>query len=159
MDYTVAVELDRALTDPEAGSLTNGLAWMDPKAAVNPGIDRPVVTVAVTDRLEQHENIDILPTLAGYVVDAINDNLPDDVCAYALSVLPAADYDALLPGRDIINVPLMMSVAEAATRLSVSEQRVRQLLASKKLLGWKLGRDWLVSPTAITQRLTAKQGT
>jgi excisionase family DNA binding protein len=44
-----------------------------------------------------------------------------------------------------------IAVAEAATRLGISEPRVRQLLASGDLAGRRLGKIWLVSAQSVAE--------
>jgi excisionase family DNA binding protein len=46
-------------------------------------------------------------------------------------------YNASMPDR-------MYSVTVAAERLQISESHLRRLLESKKVKGYKFGRDWVV---------------
>lgn len=44
-----------------------------------------------------------------------------------------------------------LSVSEAAERLGVNERRVRQLIGLGRLSAYKVGRQWIVDPTAVDQ--------
>lgn len=44
----------------------------------------------------------------------------------------------------------IISTAEAATRLGVSERRIRSLIAEKKLPAHRLGRDYAIEESALT---------
>lgn len=46
----------------------------------------------------------------------------------------------------------VLTVPEAAELLGVTQQRVRFLIRRRKLPGWKLGRDWIVSRSAVEER-------
>ena len=46
----------------------------------------------------------------------------------------------------------VLTVPEAAELLGVTQQRVRFLIRRRKLPGWKLGRDWIVSRNAVEER-------
>ncbi len=48
---------------------------------------------------------------------------------------------------------LTLTVAEAAAQLEVSERRVTQLLATKKLQGRKAGGTWKVDANAVRRRM------
>lgn len=45
----------------------------------------------------------------------------------------------------------MITTADAAQRLGVSDRRVRQLIRSGLLPAVRLGRDWLIEPAALAQ--------
>lgn len=83
------------------------------------------------------------------------DSLDFGAAPYAVAALPTDEFDRRAGLLE--DVPVMLSVPQAAERLGVSEQRVRQLLTSGKLGGEKMGRDWLVSAAAVTARLEERQ--
>jgi excisionase family DNA binding protein len=70
---------------------------------------------------------------------------------YAVAALPTDEFDRR--AGLAVDVPVMVSVPEAAEALNVSQQRVRQLLEGGKLTGTKVGRDWLVSRASVDQRV------
>jgi excisionase family DNA binding protein len=67
---------------------------------------------------------------------------------YAVAVLPTDEYDRRAGAAS----GPMLSVPQAAERLGISEQRVRQLLTGSKLDGEKVGRDWLVTEDSVSRR-------
>lgn len=71
-----------------------------------------------------------------------------ELTPYAVTALPTTAFDIRANLTDA-----MLSVPQAAERLGVSEQRVRQLLGAGKLGGEKVGRDWLVSSASVAARL------
>lgn len=60
----------------------------------------------------------------------------------ALEVMPTAEFDAR---AGLAPWPEMLSVTQAAERLGVSAQAVRQRLESGSLAGTKVGATWVVS--------------
>lgn len=46
-----------------------------------------------------------------------------------------------------------LTVKQTAATLSISPERVRQLIYSRKLSAIKQGRDWLVDADSVTTRL------
>lgn len=45
----------------------------------------------------------------------------------------------------------LLTTTQAATRLGISRQRVRQLIALGQLPAHRFGRDWLLEPQAVAQ--------
>lgn len=54
-----------------------------------------------------------------------------------------------------MTVPDLLSVKDAATRLGVSEQRVRTMLRSGEIEGRQIGKRWVVSPASVEARASA----
>ncbi|MGE8659124.1 MAG: DNA cytosine methyltransferase [Achromobacter sp.] len=48
-----------------------------------------------------------------------------------------------------MTLPDFLSVKDAATRLGISQQRVRSLLRANQLEGQRIGKQWLVSPASL----------
>lgn len=146
MEYTefnVTAELTAALSDEVVDELM-GASMAHLSAAVHatsegvPAVTMTVDTVSMTQALAM-----VVGSLFGY--------LPDDVDILAVHVLTTEEFDrrAAGPDTEFVGVP------EAAERLGVSQQRVRQLLdlgVPRGLAGTKVGRDWLVSTTSIETR-------
>jgi excisionase family DNA binding protein len=54
--------------------------------------------------------------------------------------------DAIVLQNVIISVMKIISTAEAAKRLGVTQNRVRALIQAKRLKAFKYGREWLIDP-------------
>jgi hypothetical protein len=91
--------------------------------------------------------------LAEAVLHALSRVAECDLPTFAVTALPTEEFDRRAGLTE--EVPVMLSVAQAAERLGISEQRVRQLLTSSppKLAGEKVGRDWLVNAASVTARM------
>ena len=145
MDYNVTVELDGRLTDAERSDVLDALidAGLHP-AIGDSGYDSDSVTVTVDD-LENGE----LDEAVARALSSIAINVYPKCEVRAVTALPTELFDQ----RFVEDGPNMLAVAEAASRLKVSEQRVRQLLTEGKLEGEKVGRDWIVSARSVQDRI------
>jgi excisionase family DNA binding protein len=138
--YTATVEVDRQLTDTEAATLLEELHGLSPVVRTT-DYNTHAVTVTLAGSDSEH---DILSALVGEAVDAIHDAIPADVWAVTAWIVPADEFHR------------MLSVPAAAEQLGVSEQRIRQLLSAGKLIGTKVGRDWLVSAASVRHRKASR---
>jgi excisionase family DNA binding protein len=142
--YTATVEVDRQLTDTEAATLLEELHGLSPVVRTT-DYNTHAVTVTLAGSDSEH---DILSALVGEAVDAIHDAIPADVWAVTAWIVPADEFHQ----RSEFAEMRMLSVPAAAEQLGVSEQRIRQLLSAGKLIGTKVGRDWLVSAASVRHR-------
>lgn len=149
MDYNVTVELDAELDEEARDNLVDYLVQAGLHPALHTsGFGTDAVTVTVDD---QPDGSDGLIDAAERAVDYVAFGTPT-AHVRTVTALPTTLFDERA-GLDA--EPPMLSVPQAADRLGVSEQRVRQLLASDppKLAGQKVGRDWLVDAASVTARL------
>lgn len=106
----------------------------------------PSVGLSTSDRVEVTVTIDA--TSAWAAVEAVRAvHVADDVVA--VRVLPTVDYDEL---ADLIDVPPLLSVTEAADELQVSRTRVQQLIDAGQLPARQVGRTWVVAAEGVARR-------
>jgi excisionase family DNA binding protein len=140
-EYNVTVELD---TDADEDTLADLLFPLldEYSGAYHSAVDgRPAVTLTIHQASVDQAIAEVLSS-----IHAVS------LTPWAVEALPTSEFDRR---TGLVDVPLMLSVPQAAARLGISEQRVRQLLSGEKLIGEKVGRDWLVSAASVAERLGA----
>src|SRR5688500_11322185 len=138
-DYHFTLELDGVTADDLAVPLSKLAAdGYDP--VLGEVYSRPAVTIVVQARN---------PWAAVDVASDALDVLPGTAVDFALSTLPTEEHERRTA---TVHLQVVVSVPEAAATLGVGQQRIRQLLASGKLSGKRVGRDWVVSRESVELR-------
>lgn len=136
MQYNVELELNRrrSLDHDDIDAVMEALAGLSPTIASSP-YGRPVIVATV-----EADSLAAALTVTAALCRAVGGR------QLGLSVLPTAEWDrrAVLPP-----VPPLLSVTQAAERLGVSPQRVRQRIQAGTLAHVKVGDGYVIPAAAI----------